>query len=56
MTENVDWAPERPGNLTAAAIAMHEIFTSLLEAGFTEQQALYLTAQMTMGGRRKDGD
>jgi hypothetical protein len=54
MNDDVNWSPERTGNLTTAAIAMHEIFTSLLSAGFTEQQALYLTAQLTTGGQRKE--
>lgn len=47
MTENVDWISNTPHNkLIAAAVAMHEMFSSLTAAGFTEQQALYLTAQM----------
>lgn len=35
---------DRP--LLDAAITMHEMFTTLIEAGFTEQQALYMVAQM----------
>ena len=33
------------GVLTTAAIHYHEWFTSLLNAGFNESQALYLTGQ-----------
>ena len=35
----------------AAAIAMHEAFTTLMTAGFTEEQALTLTAKMAREGR-----
>ena len=31
--------------LFQAAVAMHEMFQTFLQAGFTEQQALYLVAQ-----------
>jgi len=32
--------------LVVAAAATHEMFRSYVEAGFTEQQALYLVGQM----------
>lgn len=32
--------------LLAAAAAAHEMFRSYVEAGFTEQQALYLVGQL----------
>lgn len=35
--------PIRP--LLDAAVSMHELFISFVEAGFTEQQALFLVAQ-----------
>ena len=35
--------------LAQAAIAMHEMFTELKANGFTEAQALRLTAYMAMG-------
>lgn len=35
--------------MTGAAIAMHEWFTSLINAGFTEQQALKLIAATMKG-------
>ena len=33
-------------SMKESAIAVHEYFTSLQEAGFTEAQALYLTAEV----------
>jgi len=32
-----------------AAIAMHEMFETLIQAGFDEKQALYLVAEMLRG-------
>jgi len=32
--------------LAQLATALHEMFISLMEAGFTENQALYLTSKM----------
>lgn len=29
-----------------AAIAMHEMFTTLMQAGFTEKQALYIITEI----------
>lgn len=41
-----DKGPDNPiGALLDAAISMHEMFTSFVAAGFTEQQALYLVGQ-----------
>ena len=37
------------GQLDGAAVAMHEMFQSLVRAGFTEQQALYIVAQSISG-------
>lgn len=38
--------------LAMAAIATHEMFRCYVEAGFTEQQALYLTAQVLTANMR----
>lgn len=35
--------------LVVAAIGLHEVFTSYLAAGFTENQALTIIAHMTRG-------
>lgn len=32
--------------MAEAAATMHELYLSLVEAGFTEMQALYMTAQI----------
>jgi len=46
--------PANPfGQLAEAALAMHEVFTSYREAGFTEQQALYLVACLMCGGPKE---
>lgn len=45
--------PEDPiTQLAIGAAAAHELFTSYVAAGFTEQQALYLTAQLITAGLR----
>lgn len=36
-----------PGTPAQAAVAMHVMFSSLVGAGFTTWQALYLVAEMT---------
>lgn len=46
MSENVDWSPEGLTSVQTGAVAMHEMYKGLTYAGFTEQQALYLVAQM----------
>lgn len=38
--------------LAMAATAAHEMFRCYVEAGFTEQQALYLTAQVLTANLR----
>lgn len=38
-----------------SAIVMHEQYTSLLEAGFTPAQALYLVASLACGGPNPPG-
>jgi hypothetical protein len=38
--------------LAMAATATHEMFRSYIAAGFTEQQALYLTAQVLTASMR----
>lgn len=40
--------------LALAAISLHEIFTSYLSAGFTEDQALRLLAYITLGSSSND--
>jgi hypothetical protein len=37
--------------LAAGAAATHEMFLSLVRAGFTEQQALYIIAQILAAGK-----
>lgn len=45
MTEFRKWdSPLSP--LAQLATALHEMFTSLMAAGFTENQALYITSKM----------
>lgn len=38
-------------SMAAAAASMHEMYESLIAAGFTEAQALYITAQALTGGK-----
>ena len=45
---------ERDLTMREAAVKIHEVFLSLMDAGFTEQQALYLCGQ-TMSGGSNDG-
>lgn len=51
-----DQGPQDPlTGLAQAAAAIHEMFTAYVDAGFTEQQALYLVgrivaAQVQQGG------
>ncbi len=40
--------------MTTAAAAMHEFYLSLIEAGFTEEQALKLTAELLKTPRGPD--
>ncbi len=42
--------------LEASAIRLHEIYKSLLGAGFTSEEALTLIAKMTKGNSRETGD
>lgn len=35
--------------MAAAAVAVHELFVSLMAAGFTRHEALWLTAALTQG-------
>ena len=44
--ENND--PLNLSGLKVAAIQMHEIYVSFLEAGFTEDQAIELTVRVTL--------
>lgn len=47
-------APQNPiSELLHSALAMHEMFLTLKEAGFTEYQALVMIAQMIKGGTDK---
>lgn len=39
------------GQVTTAAVMLHEVFTSFMDAGFTEQQALSLVAQITIANK-----
>lgn len=40
----------KPLSMDEAAVATHEYFTSLLKAGFTEEQALNLVAAVLSAG------
>ena len=39
--------------LREAAVQTHELFKTYLDAGFTEQQALYLVGQMIRGAAQQ---
>jgi hypothetical protein len=41
-------------SMTTAAAAMHEFYLSLTKAGFTEEQALKLTAELLKNPRESD--
>lgn len=46
MGDDNNKGPDNPiGPLLDAAISIHEMYTSFVAAGFSEQQALYLVAQ-----------
>lgn len=40
--------------LAQAAAQLHELFTAYLEAGFTEQQALYLVGKISTAGYQSE--
>ena len=40
----------KPMSMAESAVAMHELFLSLVKAGFSEQQALYLVGQALRAG------
>lgn len=42
-------------SLLAAAVASHELFTSFLDAGFTEQQSLYLVGVILATNAQQKG-
>lgn len=47
-----DEDPQNPFTMLAAnAALLHEMYVSLVTAGFSEAQALYLVAQMCLGGK-----
>jgi hypothetical protein len=46
-----DPEPRKPFSIMDSAIALHEFYTNLMQAGFTAEQALYLTAQAILGGK-----
>lgn len=48
MGENEKNDPLNLSGLKVAAIQMHEMYMSFLEAGFTEEQALELTVRVTL--------
>lgn len=41
---------DQPLSMAEGAVGLHELFTSLVKAGFTERQALYLVGQVMRGG------
>lgn len=42
-------AAGQPLSIAEGAVGLHELFTSLVNAGFTENQALYLVGQAMRG-------
>lgn len=44
-----DGAAGQPLSIAEGAVGLHELFTSLVNAGFTENQALYLVGQAMRG-------
>lgn len=52
----MDGMPTDPvSQLAEAATQMHEMFVSYVNAGFTDQQALYLVGQMVQASMRNGG-
>lgn len=55
----MDRMNEMPANpltaLSEAAAQLHELFQAYAQAGFTEKQALYLTACIACGGPKEQG-
>jgi hypothetical protein len=45
-----DADPQVPPDMATLAVAAHEYFTSLRNAGFRVHEALYLTAALLTGG------
>jgi hypothetical protein len=43
--------PRKPFSISESAVALHEFYISLVSAGFTPEQALFLTAQAILGGK-----
>lgn len=48
--------PNMPTDLGSSAVAMHEVFTNLRQAGFTEPQAIALLAAMISAPKPKSED
>jgi hypothetical protein len=46
-----DDRPPKHFSIQDSAIALHEFYTNLIEAGFTKEEAIYLTAQAILGGK-----
>lgn len=59
MAENEPDARDKPTSsspLRVAAVQLHELFTTLVDSGFSEDQALRLTAYISIGKRdQEDG-
>jgi len=48
--DDQEMPPDPVSAMAAGSAQLHEIFCSHVEHGFTEPQALYLTAQQATGG------
>lgn len=44
--------PEDMGQLTTGMVALHEVFISAVNAGFTEHQALFIVVQMLLSSQQ----
>lgn len=48
--------PGDPFSMAESAVAMHEIYISFIDAGFTEDQAMEIVKTMIVEGVRGSGD
>ena len=55
MTDSSDSLPPDPLSLLGSgAVQVHELFTSLVKAGFTRNEALWLTATLVTAAARNN--
>lgn len=43
--------PHKPYSINESALALHEFYLGLVQAGFTAAEAIFLTAQVILGGK-----